>query len=88
MKISTINKILISIFVFLNFSFAQDEPHHPELEWKTIETEHFFVNYHAGAERTAQLTAKIAEEIYGPVTSLYNHNPDQKVSWINSKFSS
>ncbi len=68
--------------MFTYIAYSQDEPHHPELVWRTIETEHFFVHYHEGAERTAQLTAKIAEEIYGPITSLYNHEPDQKVSWI------
>lgn len=79
------NKHIKIIFIFLfviSRLIAQDEPHHPELNWLTIETDHFFVHYHEGAERTAQLTAKIAEEIYGPVTSLYDHEPDQKVSWI------
>ena len=56
--------------------------YHPELEWKTIETGHFFVHFHEGAERTAKTVAKIAEEVYEPVTSLYNHQPDQKVSFI------
>jgi WD40 repeat protein len=74
---------ILSILFLIPFAgFAQDEPHHPELEWRTIETEHFYVHYHDGSERTARLTAKIAEEIYEPVTSLYNHKPDQKVSWI------
>lgn len=62
--------------------FAQQEVYHPELEWKTIETEHFLVHYHEGAERTGRVVAKIAEEIYRPITSLYNHEPDQKVSFI------
>ena len=61
---------------------AQEEIPHPELEWKTIETPHFFVHYHQGAERTGRTVAKIAEEIYGPVTSMYNHTPDQKVSFV------
>ncbi len=82
MKIRTLYKILTVILFLTYLCAAQDEPHHPELEWKTIETEHFFVHYHDGAERTARLTAKIAEEIYEPVTSLYNHKPDQKVSFI------
>ncbi|MBU2635609.1 MAG: biopolymer transporter Tol, partial [Bacteroidetes bacterium] len=74
---------ILSILFLIPFAgFTQDEPHHPELEWRTIETEHFYVHYHDGSERTARLTAKIAEEIYEPVTSLYNHKPDQKVSWI------
>lgn len=62
--------------------YSQEEFHHPELVWKTIETEHFYVHFHEGAERTARVVAKIAEEIYEPVTSLYNHKPDQKVSFI------
>lgn len=62
--------------------YAQDEFYHPELDWHTIETQHFLVHYHDGAERTARVVAKIAEEIYEPVTSLYNHWPDQKVSFI------
>lgn len=81
--------ILFSFFLLpccLSFSQriprVQDEVYHPELEWRTIETEHFKVNYHEGAERTGRTVAKIAEEIYDPVTSLYNHEPDQKVSFV------
>jgi Tol biopolymer transport system component len=47
-----------------------------------METEHFFVHFHTGAERTANTIAKIAEDIYGPVTSLYQHVPEHKVSFI------
>ncbi len=61
---------------------AQDDYYHPELEWKSIETEHFFVHFHEGTERTARTVAKIAEEIYEPVTSLYDHKPDGKVSFV------
>lgn len=61
---------------------AQEDFRHPELEWRTIETGHFLVHYHLGAERTAKTVAKIAEEIYGPVTSLYGHEPDGKVSFV------
>ncbi len=75
---------VLSIFLILFSSgvFAQEDYYHPELEWKTIETEHFFINYHEGVERTANVVARIAEDIYGPVTSLYNHEPDQKVSFV------
>ena len=62
--------------------FAQDEFIQPELNWRTIETKHFYVDYYPGEERTAQLVAKIAEEIYGPLTKLYNHHPDQKVTFV------
>ncbi|MDW8019206.1 MAG: hypothetical protein RMI34_03915 [Chloroherpetonaceae bacterium] len=56
--------------------WAQPEAYsHPELRWLTIETEHFAIHYHEGAERSAKVAAKIAEEIYKPITSLYQHDP-------------
>jgi Tol biopolymer transport system component len=61
---------------------AQEDFHHPELEWQTIETKHFLVHFHTGASWTAHEVAKIAESIYGPITKLYDHEPDQRVSLI------
>ncbi len=76
--------LLILILVCLAFSRAltQEDFYHPELEWKTIETKHFLVHFHTGEEWTAHEVAKIAESIYGPVTAMYNHEPDQRVSLI------
>jgi Tol biopolymer transport system component len=74
-------RILLTFLVLSSYTFSQFEPN-PELEWFTIETDHFYVHYHKGTERTANLTAKIAEEIYGPITSLYNYRPSDKTSWI------
>ncbi|HEY3252138.1 MAG TPA: biopolymer transporter Tol, partial [Ignavibacteria bacterium] len=75
-------KKIISLLILTNvFVFAQFEPN-PELEWFTIETVHFYVHYHTGTERTANTVAKIAEEIYGPITKLYNYQPSDKTSWI------
>ena len=56
----------------------------PTLDWYQIETEHFMVLFHAdqegrGASRSAQVAARIAEEIYGPITTLYGYEPDSKV---------
>lgn len=74
---------LICLIAFTPLLRGQEaEVYHPELEWKTIETDHFFVHFHNGAERSGWVVAKIAEEIYEPITSLYNHKPDQKVSFI------
>lgn len=61
--------------------FSQFEPH-PELEWFTIETKHFFIHYHKGTERTASAVAKIAEEVYGPITNLYKFEPNEKVNFV------
>lgn len=75
-----------AIIVFMIFSFSgklySQFDSHPELDWFTIETKHFFVHYHSGTERTAKTVAKISEEIYGPITSLYKYEPDEKVSFI------
>ena len=70
--------LMLALIVLLRpyAGLAQPESYnHPELHWNSIETEHFFVHFHDGADRTAKLTAKIAEEIYGPVTSLYHYQP-------------
>jgi Tol biopolymer transport system component len=55
---------------------------HPELEWRTIETEYFYVHFHQGTERTAALVAKIAGEIFDPITGLYGYVPDTKIHFI------
>ena len=63
--------------------WAQLAPvNHPELDWRTIETEHFYVHYHHGTERSGRAVAKIAEEVYGPITRLYRHDPDGKVHFV------
>lgn len=75
--------ISLILFVMLGLANAQPEAYnHPELNWKTIETQHFFVHFHDGAERTAKLVAKISEDIYAPVTALYLYEPDGKIHFI------
>lgn len=65
------------------FVFGQGQDYnHPELKWSTIETSHFYIHFHQGTERTARLTAKIAEEIYMPITDLYQYEPDGKIHII------
>ena len=73
---------VLSLLLCAARALPQQDFYHPELEWKRLESEHFYVLYHEGAERTARVVAKIAEEIYEPVTALYNHTPDQKVRFI------
>ena len=74
--------ILIVIFIVPSIAFSQEDFNHPELDWQTIETKHFLVHFHNGAERTGHEVAKIAESIYGPVTTMYNHEPDAKVNIV------
>ncbi|HLP16804.1 MAG TPA: hypothetical protein VK470_11130, partial [Bacteroidota bacterium] len=75
--------LALLVIVTVKSAHAQEEHiNHTELTWNTIETPHFLVHYHNGAERTARVAARVAEDIYGPVTSLYDHQPDQKVSLV------
>jgi Tol biopolymer transport system component len=78
--------LAISFLLFAAAANAQDEEdkifNHTELEWQTIETPHFLVHFHRGEERTAREVAKIAESVYGPITEMYDHKPDQKVSFV------
>ena len=74
--------ILVYILFVSSVTFSQEDYNHPELEWKTIETKHLLVHFHNGAERTGNEVATIAESIYEPITTMYSHEPDQKVSFI------
>ncbi|MFV1979779.1 MAG: TolB family protein, partial [Rhodothermia bacterium] len=80
------------VFVLAPSSYAQERVGYydymrPDLEWYSVETQHFLIHFHAdssgrGADRSAQVVARIAEDIYGPITSLYEYEPDSKVSII------
>ncbi len=74
-------KILVhTIFIICFISFAalaQFTEFHPELDWYTIKGENVEVHYHAEAERTAKVVAKIADEVWDPITSLYEYEPEK-----------
>ena len=74
-----INKLLILLSFLLCQLLARN---HPELTWKTLETEHFLVHFHNGTDRTAYEVIDIAEFIYIPVTSMYNFKPKGKTHII------
>lgn len=52
------------------------------LEWFTVESNHFLIHFQDGNSRSAKVVSRIAEEIYEPITSLYRHEPDEKVSIV------
>jgi Tol biopolymer transport system component len=52
------------------------------LPWYTIESEHFKVHFQEGSSRSAQVTSKIAEEIYPKITSLYRLELDSKTNIV------
>lgn len=47
----------------------------PQIEWRTLETPHFRVNYPARREAVAQRTAAFAEEAYDEVVPFLDHAP-------------
>ncbi len=76
-------KLLFPI-IFFSISinlFAQFTEFHPELDWFTIKGKHVEVHFHEGAERTAQVVLKIADEVWDPICALYGYEPD-KVHYI------
>jgi Tol biopolymer transport system component len=69
-------KYILFLVLFIVKVNAQEFSFHPELEWYTIKGKHCFVHFHKGAEFTAHLVAKIHDEIWGPITSLYDYEPE------------
>ncbi|MDP3445228.1 MAG: biopolymer transporter Tol, partial [Ignavibacteria bacterium] len=69
-------KILLFILILPFTIFSQFNEFHPEYEWLTIKGKNIFVHYHPEAERTAKIVAKIADEVWDPICSLYEYQPD------------
>lgn len=67
--------IIVLSFLYVNVS-AQFNEYFPDYDWLTIKGEHVVVHYHPEAERTARVVAKIADEIWEPITSLYEYEPE------------
>ncbi|MCF8268030.1 MAG: biopolymer transporter Tol, partial [Ignavibacteriales bacterium] len=70
------------IFLFLllfaaSVTQAQFNEFNPEYNWQTIRGKHIYVHYHPEAERTAAVVARIADEVWDPITSLYEYEPKE-----------
>ena len=74
-------KIIINL-LFFSISWGQFNYNHPELSWKTIETQHFRIHFYDNTEQSAMLGATIAEIIYEPITELYNYEPFDKTDIV------
>ncbi len=66
---------------------AQEDPSYysypyNNLPWYTIQSPHFLVHFQKGNSRSAQIVSRVAEEVYGPITSLYHHKPDSRISIV------
>ena len=61
---------------------AYYEYSHNHLGWYSIESSHFIIHFQEGNSRSAQVVSRIAEEIYNPITELYQYEPDSKVNIV------
>lgn len=77
----TLAKYLILIFV-LSISLVAQGFNHPELEWRTVEGEHFIVHFHQNTAWTANEALHVADDIYDGITSLYQYEPEEKTHLI------
>lgn len=46
----------------------------PDLRWRTLETEHFYVHYYAGEEEAADRVAMVAERAYDRLSVAWGHD--------------
>lgn len=67
-----ISLIWITLIITLQAQFD----YNPEYEWLTLTGENVKVHFHPEAERTARVVLKIADEVWGPITSLYQYEPE------------
>ncbi len=74
---------LILLFAFAAALAAQSYEYvHPELTWKTFETDHFVIHYHSGTRFTANTISQIAERIHQPLVDLYHYEPKKKIHFV------
>jgi len=68
--------------LFISFVVGQVQYNHPELDWQTIETDHFRIHFYAETEQSAREGATVAERIYPFVTNLYQYEPFDKTDIV------
>ena len=74
-------KVIFLTFIS-TFLYAQVQYNHPELDWKTFETEHFRIHYYSQTEISARKGAYVAEEVYESITKLYSYEPFDKTDIV------
>ncbi len=80
--------ILFLLMAFsYHYGFSQVSPSeigfpYNHLSWYTIEGDHFLIHYQDGSEKTAATASLIANQIYQPITNLYDYEPERKVSIV------
>jgi Tol biopolymer transport system component len=67
LKIWIIAALLLTQTITAQNMWLWNQRTHPELEWQTLETDHFNIHYHQGLEKIARKGALIAEQSYQPI---------------------
>ncbi|MCP5062005.1 MAG: biopolymer transporter Tol, partial [Ignavibacteriae bacterium] len=69
--------LILSLLVTQSqLTFAQLDNFDPDYNWFSLKGENVIVHYHEETERTARTVLKIADEVWGPITELYQYEPD------------
>lgn len=68
----------VILFLLSSLLYPQDIYNHPEIEWQTIETEHFKIHFYSDTEILAREAAGIMEYVYPKITELYQFEPNDK----------
>jgi len=75
-------RVILLYLLLLSLVIGQDYYNHPEIDWKTFETDHFQIHFYEGSEGTAREGAFVAEKIYPFVTQLYKYEPLEKTDIV------
>ena len=70
---------ILSIVLIQQISFGSYDP---DLDWKTIDTEHFYIHYEPDLEASAQNLANRVEPVYRRITKRLQWEPNSKVHVI------
>ena len=66
----------------ISIIYTQGHYNHPEINWRTFETDNFQIHFYESTEGTAREGAFIAEKIYPFITNLYEFKPKEKTDII------
>ena len=73
---------LIHFVLWISFIVGQVQYNHPELDWQSIETDHFRIHFYSHTEQSAREGAYVAELIYPFVTNFYQYEPFDKTDIV------
>ena len=76
--------LMVVLALFFGAIASASGPFDPKLEWKTIETGHFYVHYHEGTEKIALELARESERALAELTDRLDHSPRAKVHLVVS----